>query len=327
MQKHYFFILLIFNGYRSVSQDTGGITRIRDTSYTVGNEYIKQIKAYPFIRIVTDTADATIRGEKNITYCRIKNRTLKLDIFRPDEKERAKRRTIIFIHGGGWRSGDRSMHHPLMQRLAAMGYVCIAPEYRLSTEILFPAAVHDIKTVIRWARKNAAKYNVDRSRIIVAGHSAGGELAAFIGATNNKKEFEGNGQHRGVSSAANAVIDIDGILSFVHPESGEGDDSKRKSAATLWFGYPKHINTELWKQASPLTHAGPHCPPFLFINSPVERMHAGRNDFIKMMSAHNIYVEIKTYNNAPHTFCFFHPWFHPMIADIDSFIRKIFPEK
>jgi hypothetical protein len=48
----------------------------------------------------------------------------------------------------------------------------------------------------------------------------------------------------------NAVIDMDGILSFTHPESGEGDDSKRTSAATYWFGYPKKGNEKIWETGS-----------------------------------------------------------------------------
>ena len=115
---------------------------------------------------------------------------------------------------------------------------------------------------------------------MLSGHSAGGELAAFMGATNGMAQFEGNGCYKNISSKANAVIDLDGTLAFTHPESGEGDDSKRISAATHWFGYSKTENPEIWKQAAPLTHVGKQMPPTQFINSGVSRMHAGREDFI-----------------------------------------------
>src|SRR5205085_10837557 len=127
------------------------------------------------------------------------------------------------IHGGGWRSGDRSMHHSLARRLAQMGYICITPEYQLSTEALYPAAVTDLKMVVRWTRSEAKNYNIDINRIVVAGHSAGGELAAFIGSTNDVKRYdEYAGGSKKFSTRVNAVIDIDGILAFIHPESGEG---------------------------------------------------------------------------------------------------------
>ena len=90
-----------------------------------------------------------------------------------------------------------------------MGYVCFTPEYRLSTEALYPAGVYDIKAAIRWVRKNAAKYNLNENKIVVAGHSAGGELAAMMGATNGMESFEGDGCDKKISSKVNAVIDID----------------------------------------------------------------------------------------------------------------------
>jgi acetyl esterase/lipase len=95
------------------------------------------------------------------------------------------------IHGGGWRSGDRSHNNTLAGRLAAKGFVAIPVEYRLSTEALYPAAVHDVKAAIRWIRANAKKYGVDPNRIAVLGFSAGGQLAALVGTTNGQATFEG----------------------------------------------------------------------------------------------------------------------------------------
>ncbi|MGH2552298.1 MAG: pectinesterase family protein, partial [Chitinophagaceae bacterium] len=268
-----------------------------------------------------------ISSEKNISYCSKKERELKLDVFYPNEKSEKKKTAILFIHGGGWRSGNKAMHYPLLQELAALGYVCITPEYRLSTEALYPAAIHDIKSAIRWIRKNAAKYNIDVNRIVASGHSAGGELAAFMGATNGMKEFEGDGCFKDFSSKVNAVIDLDGTLAFIHPESGEGDDSKRISAATNWFGFSKTENPELWKQAAPLTHVGKHTPPTQFINSGVARMHAGREDFISILNQRKIYSETRTLEGSPHTFILFNQWFDTTVVYMDQFLQKIFPAK
>jgi pectinesterase len=213
----------------------------------------------------------------------------------------------------------------LAQRLTNLGYVCFTPEYRLSTEALYPAAVYDLKSALRWIRANAKSYNVDTNKVSVLGFSAGGELAAFLGVTNSNSKFEGRECNLKFSSAVNAIIDLDGTLSFVHPESGEGDDSKRTSAATYWFGYSKKENPKLWEEASPLTYISRNTPPTLFINSSVERMHAGRNDFIKVLNENNIYSEVKTFSDAPHSFPLFHPWFEPTVKYIDEFLKKVFP--
>jgi acetyl esterase/lipase len=250
-----------------------------------------------------------------------------LDAFCPVTKANPKRTAVIIIHGGGWRSGSRSQHYPMAQHLAHLGYVCFTPEYRLSTEALYPAAVYDIKAAIRWVRKNAKKYDIDTAKITVLGFSAGGELAAFAGVTNNQAEFEGTVENLNNSSVVNAVVDIDGTLSFVHPESGEGDDSKKISAATYWFGYSKKENPELWKQASPLTHANNNTPPTLFINSSADRMHAGRNDYIEILSRHKIYTEVQRFENSPHHFCLMEPWFEPTVKYIDDFLKKVFGNK
>jgi pectin methylesterase-like acyl-CoA thioesterase/dienelactone hydrolase len=323
MRKISFVILLFLPFFYGLSQSTKGITGVPDTSYTLYSAYASTIKSNPEAKIVNEIHLASVIEEKNITYCTVNNRKLLLDAFYPKQKGASKRIAVIIIHGGGWRTGIKTLHYPLAQRLADMGYVCFTPEYRLSTEALYPAGVFDIKSAIRWVRNNAAKYNIDTNKIVVGGHSAGGELAAMMGATNDIVEFEGNGCNKNISSKVNAVIDMDGLLAFIHPESGEGDDSKRTSAATNWFGYSKAENPELWKQGSPLAHISSHTPPTLFINSNAARMHAGRDDYIKILTEFNIYTEVKTFD-APHSFVLFEPWFTPMLQTIDGFLKKIF---
>lgn len=320
-------ILFVLTALFTNAQSTAGITVIRDTSYNVNNELKKNQKNYPFIQLPATPKAGIVNEKKDILYCQRGNRKLLLDIFSPAQKAKDKRAAILIIHGGGWRSGDRSLHYALAQRLAALGYVCITPEYRLSTEALYPAAIHDIKAAIRWVRKNADKYEIDTNMIVASGHSAGGELAAFMGATNGVKAFEGAGCNNTTSSKVNAVIDIDGTLAFIHPESGEGDDSKRVSAATHWFGYSKTENPAIWEDAAPLTHVGPNTPPTLFINSSVARMHAGREDFIRVLNQYGIPSSVKTFEGSPHSFILFNPWFDSTVTIINDFLKRTFVKK
>ncbi|MBY0477454.1 MAG: alpha/beta hydrolase [Chitinophagaceae bacterium] len=308
------------------AQSKIGITNIPDSSYNVQNEYKKVKKEFPAVSIVQEFQSSAFTEKRNISYCKTGERSLLLDVFSPTKKSKTKKTAIIIIHGGGWRSGHRSLHYPMAQRLAQMGYVCFTPEYRLSTEALYPAAIYDLKAAVRWIKKNATVYGIDTTKVVALGHSAGGELAAFLGATNQHTLFEGTDCNLNSSSAINAVIDIDGTLAFIHPESGEGDDSKRTSAATYWFGYTKTENPELWKQAAPLTHAGKQTPPTLFLNSAVARMHAGREDYLQKLNQYNIYTEVHDFDGAPHSFCLFEPWFTPMINYVDHFLKKVFPK-
>lgn len=309
-------------------QQVNSVTAKRDTSFTVWSAYQKIRKQFPDAHIVEPWLSSLVTGEYNLVYCRQKGRDLHLDAFYPEKESRGQLRpAVLLIHGGGWRSGDRSQHSPMAQRLAEAGYVAVTAEYRLSTEAQYPAAVHDLKAAIRWLRANARPYGIDTNRIATLGFSAGGQLAALLGATGNVPALEGAGCHQGHSSAVQAVVDIDGLLAFDHPESGEGDDSKATSAATYWFGGSKSQTLALWHEASALTYADRQTAPILVINSSVDRMHAGRDDMLKQLTARGIYSEVHTFPEAPHVFPLFHPWFEPTMAYTIAFLNKVFAAK
>ena len=329
MVRYYAFLFLIPLGFNvSVqAQSKAGITGVPDTSFTLNHEYNKLVKNYPKIKPVNEFHLASVAEKRNIIYCSLGERKLLLDVFYPAARSKQNRAAIMIIFGGGWRSGNRTQHYPLAQRLADLGYVCFTPEYRLSTEALFPSAVYDLKSALRWIHANAKTYNVDTNKIAVMGFSAGGELAAFLGTTVGNSKFEGAECNLKSSSTVKAIVDLDGTLSFVHPESGEGDDTKRTSAATYWFGYSKKENLALWQEASPLTYASKNTPPTIFINSSVERMHAGRTDYLKILNKNNIYSEVKSFPDAPHSFPLFDPWFEPTVKYTDDFLKKVFKLK
>lgn len=322
--------IMILVMYAAVSsavnaQLTSRLTNIPDTSFSNASAFAGTQKKYPAIKFPQAGNIKNIKEKKNVVYTEVGKRNVQLDVFYPKQKATESRTAIIIIFGGGWRSGNRTQHHVMAQQLASMGYVCFTPEYRLSTEALFPAAVYDLKAAIRWVRDQASTYNIDTGKIAVAGFSAGGELAAFLATTGNMPLFEGLNGPSKTASHVNALIDIDGTLSFVHPESSETTDtSKRIGASTYWIGYMQKEDLALWQAASPLSFAGSRTPPTLFLNSSIARMHAGRDDFIKVLKQHNIYTEVHTFENSPHTFCLFEPWFQPTINYIDEFLKKTF---
>lgn len=316
--------LLLFSAQFCMAQNQTGVTGIPDTSFSTNSAYRYLIKRMPDIKVVPEMKSPLVNEKKNLVYCAVKGRNLHLDAFSPVAKSKSPRPAVLIVHGGGWRSGNRQQHIPLAQRLAALGFVCFTVEYRLSTEALYPAAVNDLKSAIRWLRTQKQQFHIDTTKIAILGFSAGGELAAFVGATNQDPRFKENACHAGLSDAVQGIVDIDGTLSFVHPDSGEGDDSKSTSAATYWFGFGKKEDPALWEAASPLSYAGKNTPPILFLNSSVVRMHAGRDDFRKILDQHGIYSEVHTFEDAPHTFCLFEPWFEPTVQYIDVFLKKIF---
>ncbi|MDR3681069.1 MAG: alpha/beta hydrolase [Flavipsychrobacter sp.] len=318
MKRTLIFALLLLVGSAAGAQVTS------DTSFTVYSAFVKAHKKQPFISIVYPSLPRHIIADTGKIYCTFTGRSLHADVFYPPKLRHKTRPGILLIHGGGWRSGSRDQQVPMAQQLAARGYVAITVEYRLSPEAKYPAAVYDLKSAIRWTRLHAVDYGIDKDKIAILGCSAGGQLAALLGTTNGVVTFEGDECNKSEESTVNAIVDIDGILAFTHPESGEGDESKGVSAAAYWLGATRAENPQLWEDASALSHLNKNNPPILFINSGVARMHAGRDDMIRRLDTFDVYHEVHVFADAPHPFWLFEPWFTPTVKYVSDFLGSVF---
>lgn len=319
-------VLILFSG-ELFSQPENEIVVPRDTSFTPYSAWVNMKKDFPDARIVKPQLPAGVQSESDVVYATLPNtpygkRELHLDLFRPDKP--GKYPVLLLIHGGGWRSGNKSMDIPLAQQIAAKGYVTAAVEHRLSPEALYPAAVYDIKAAVRFLRVNARKYNIDPDKMAIMGSSAGGQLAALVGMTANAKKFDGYEGNNHVSAKVQAIIDMDGILDFTDPnESAKDTDPTRRSAGAYWFGATYKEAPEKWIEASPIQYVGKDTPPVLFINSALPRFHAGRDSVISILNKHHIYSEVHTIPNTPHPFWLFHPWFEPTVTYMVDFLDTI----
>ncbi|MGE5496691.1 MAG: alpha/beta hydrolase fold domain-containing protein [Syntrophothermus sp.] len=320
--RKYAVLLIIFTSLLSAQQS--GSDYPKDTSFTNYSAAVKVYKNFPQAKLVQPALPEGVKAEENITYLKLGERELKADIYRP-KKTKKLLPAVIFIHGGGWRSGDRTQEKPFAQLLASKGYVTILADYRLSIEALYPAGVHDIKAAIRWARENAKKYRIDKNRIAVLGTSAGAQMASLMGTTGDNPKFEGNEGGLRQSTKVQAVVNIDGLLDFTHEDSRKYDnDPKKPSAAAQWFGGSFKEKPELWKEASSLYYVDKNTPPFIFINSALPHYHAGRDDMIARFKELNIYYEAYTIPDTPHPFWLFHPWFEQAFDYTVKFLDKVF---
>jgi pectinesterase len=296
----------------------------RDTSFTLASAARSIAKLYPDARAVVSDSTLPVQLEENIIYATVGRRELHLDLFSPKLTGDGIFPGVILIHGGGWRSGDRTMEHPLARWIASKGYVVATVEYRLSGEALYPAAVHDIKAAIRWMRKRGRSVYVDPTRLALCGVSAGGHLAALSGVTSGLPFFDGSEQDTTISTAVQAIIDIDGILDFTDPaESGKDTGSAPPSAGKRWLGASFSDSPRLWESASPVRYAGEATPPIAFINSSSARFHAGRDSMIHKMTPCGITTEVHSLLNTPHPFWLFHPWFDSTAFYVQGFLDRI----
>lgn len=310
--KKFFFIGSILVSSILFSQEIIPI----DTSYTVQNSFEKYKKKFPQIEIVKPQSYKNVIEEKEIVYKKIGARKLHIDAFY--NKSKVLKPAVILIHGGGWRSGNKSHMEPLAQKVASKGFACFTVEYRLSLEAKYPEGIYDIKRAIQFIKENADTYFVDASKVAILGCSSGGQMAALIGTTNYKNFFEECSSNSKYSSAVQAIIDLDGVLAFKHPDSSEGD------MAAFWLGGDSKDKLATWLNASALTHTNENTPPILFIGSQYPRFLAGRDDMIKILDEYDIHNEVINIKNSPHPFWLFHPYFEKIEIDITNFLNKIF---
>jgi acetyl esterase/lipase len=296
----------------------------RDTTYTVWSTYNKLKKQYPNIKTVKSFQLPNVVQRNDITYATVEynglTRELKADLFFPKETKQ-KLPGVILVHGGGWRSGDKSMNTPLAEQLASNGFVVISVEYQLSLEAKYPAAVYNLKAAVRWLRSKAQELNLDDKNIAIIGGSAGGQLAALIGATNGNPQFEGDHGNPGFSSEVQAVVDLDGLLDFTDPEN-LAVKRTAQSADVFWLeGHYDSIPGK-WKTASALHNVNKKSPPYLFINSSQTRFHAGCKSMVTKLNSLGIKSEVVELKDAPHSYWLFEPWFTPMTESIVSFLNQ-----
>ena len=96
-----------------------------------------------------------------------------LEVIVPAAPAAAKRPVVVFIYGGGWRSGKAGEYHFIGRTLARTGYVVVLPGYRLTPDGAFPNMLKDSAAALRWVHANIAGQGGDPERVFVMGHSAG----------------------------------------------------------------------------------------------------------------------------------------------------------
>ena len=255
-----------------------------------------------------------------------RRRRLTLDVYRP-EKVKSPSPAIVMYFGGGWQNGRPGLFAALAQALAQRGYVCVVPEYRLSGEAPFPAAVHDAKAAVRWTRRFAKRFNIDPNRIACLGGSAGGHLSGFVAATSGSGRFEGEGENREVSSAVQAAIVMCGPMNLLDPKSVARVEAAAKTPAghamiDFLQGQTPSSNEMLYRQASPLTHVGPDTPPMLFIDGEFDNPGSRYTEFRAVLDRHKIANEFLMLPQAPHPFWVYEAWFEPTVDAVDAFLRQ-----
>lgn len=136
---------------------------------------------------------------------------LMVDIYEPRGDEEIKRPVFLFVHGGGFVSGNKSIGRWYCEPMAKRGYVAMSMSYRLNQGNVYPdgmrAATSDARQAVRWIQAQAERYRVDTDRITIGGSSAGAITSLFVAYTDWELEPGGD-----TSADVAAVMDLWGGL-------------------------------------------------------------------------------------------------------------------
>lgn len=128
----------------------------------------------------TPTLPAGVEVDRDITYAVPEQGPQKLDVYRPADFE-GRLPTIVFVHGGGWKAGDKKSAVKTAAWIVPEGYALVSINYRLLDVAQWPAQINDCYAAVRWVRDHADEYGFDPDHVAAWGTSAGGHLVALMG--------------------------------------------------------------------------------------------------------------------------------------------------
>jgi len=299
-------------------------------TYDAQHTYDKLVHNYPALRIASAALPVDVSLVAGLTYAQLGERCLKLDLYLPlAARADGGMPVVVLVHGGGWRSGFRSEFAPMAVRLAQHGYAAVAISYRLSGEAPYPAAIHDTRAAVRWVRNNAGLYHLNPQRIALVGGSAGGQIASLAGVTGHLDQFDPGAAGSAVSSAVQAIVNIDGLSDFTAEAAlkYEDDPAKQPSAAGAWFGGRYAEKAALWAEASPIRYVRPGMPPILFIASAQPRFSVGREAMAARMTQAGVASRTLVLPDTPHSFWLFDPWLQTTVDATVAFLNQQMPQR
>jgi acetyl esterase/lipase len=207
----------------------------------------------------------------DVEYARSGADVLRLDLYTP---ERGGGPLLVWLHGGGWQSGDKTAIPEAVIGLVGRGYTIASVDFLPASSAPFPGQVHEIKAAVRFLRAQARTYGYDATRIAILGASSGAHLAALVGTSNGEAELEGTlGEHLDQSSAVQAIVSYFGasnLTTILDQSTPFGLGVRQPALVRLLGGLPSEVQP-VAKLASPVFHVDSSDPPLLLLHGDQDR--------------------------------------------------------
>jgi len=245
-----------------------------------------------------------------ISYKATNKGPLMLHLFKPSKPSPAPRPAIVFFFGGGWKIGTPLQFYPECRHFAERGIVAMSADYRTAFTHGTTAfeADGDGKSAIRWVRAHAKELGIDPHKIIAAGASAGGQVAAAAGTVDGLDEPS---EDSSISSRPDALVLWYPVID--NGPQGYGDDNIKA----------RH------REISPLHHITPKAPPtilFLGTKDPLVPV-ATAQDYQTRMKNSGVRCELKLFEGAGHPIYEYRKGESPsrdqILRDADAFIDSL----
>ncbi|HEV2486340.1 MAG TPA: alpha/beta hydrolase [Terracidiphilus sp.] len=253
----------------------------------------------------------------DVTYATGAHGPLKADAFIP--RGAGPFPGIVFIHGGGWKNGDRHQMIKLIQALAEDGYVGFTIDYDVDP-VHFPASFHESLAAVKFFRAHATEYRLDPARVGVAGSSAGGELAALVALNPEGTTFDRaptkEEAKSGESARVQAAVILNGALDLT------SQDETASTSVADYLGGPCSSRPRDCKDASPLFHVHGGAPPFYVGHGTVDQSvpFSEAVAFTDVLKAANVPVQFFQAEGGKHAFWVDPRFYAENLESIEAFL-------
>jgi acetyl esterase/lipase len=193
---------------------------------------------------------------RDLSYADTKNERQTLDVYAPTEGKNHP--VVVWIHGGGWKAGDKKGVQQKPQAFVDKGFVFVSTNYRFVPNVTVKEMTGDIAKAIRWVHDHAQEYGGNPNSIFVMDHSAGAHLAALVCTDDRYLKAESLSL-----SIIKGCVPVD-VSVYDIPKRFKDGNSEPAAAYKAVFGESEEAHRDL----SPVTHIakGKHIPAFLILH-------------------------------------------------------------
>ncbi|MDJ0521493.1 MAG: alpha/beta hydrolase [Planctomycetota bacterium] len=260
----------------------------------------------------------TVQATTDIVFKEVDGEQIGVDVYQP-KGDTSPNPLILIIHGGYWKAGDKSVHRQQGIEFAELGYTAAAMNYRLSAKHKFPAAIEDIRDSILHLIENAKTYNIDPTRIVTYGGSAGGHLSAFMGLAANTA-----GKPYVAGLDANA---FKGIITLYGMHDLTLTIQREHPFTEQFIGKPYEEAQAIYRDASPIAHVDSSDPPVLLIHGSLDGSVSVKNSdmLVRSLEAAGVRHTYDRVEGWPHAMDFFSPIGERTLWFVHRFLREHMP--